>query len=137
MKNPFAKVFRPGRDVRLKTTILLPDGNRIALNVNVSEKLREMVIAQTKAMQAADAWVKDPDNDELKDVFYERFSEFLTVIMGKRNFDEALIAYDLDRVELCRRFDKWASEEVVPLVRQASALEVEKRKRAYQRMSHA
>ena len=137
MKNPFAKVFRPGRDVRLKTTILLPDGNRIALNVNISEKLREMVIAQTKAMQAADAWVKDPDNDELKDVFYERFSEFLTVIMGKRNFDEALIAYDLDRVELCRRFDKWASEEVVPLVRQASALEVEKRKRAYQRMSHA
>ena len=137
MKNPFAKVFRPGRDVRLKTTILLPDGNRIALNVNVSEKLREMVIAQTKAMQAADAWVKDPDNDELKDVFYERFSESLTVIMGKRNFDEALIAYDLDRVELCRRFDKWASEEVVPLVRQASALEVEKRKRAYQRMSHA
>lgn len=137
MKNPFAKVFRPGRDVRLKTTILLPDGNRIALNVNVSEKLREMVMAQTKAIQAADAWVKDPDNDELKDVFYERFSEFLTVIMGKRNFDEALIAYDLDRVELCRRFDKWASEEVVPLVRQASALEVEKRKRAYQRMSHA
>lgn len=127
------KTFAPGRDVRLKTSILLPDGNQIAVNLNVSERLRALIAAQTRAIEAAQDWTRDETDDEKKKIFYARFADFLTVILGKRNYDDALKAYDFDNVELCRRLDRWAADEVVPRVREASDLEVARRKALFLR----
>lgn len=134
MRKFLRKVFRPGRDVRYKSAIMLPDGNTVNVDLNVSAHLRELIRAQSAAILAAQNWMEDEEDDQLREVFYDRFTEFLTVILGKRNYDDALKAYDFHREELCRQFDHWAATEIIPKVHEASDLQVTRLKalsRAY------
>ena len=109
------------RNIRLKDMILLPNGERVRVDLDVESHMADLIRAQNEATLAAQEWQKAPEDEEKRDAFYARFRIFLEAIIGKTNFETALAAYDGHVDELCGQLDQWAAEEVVPKIREASA----------------
>ena len=123
-------MLRLKRNTRLKTMILLPNGERMKIDLDVTARLAELIRTQNDAILAAQEWVTDSENEGKRAAFYEeRYRKFLETILGKEGFAQALAAYDGHVDELCIQLDGWVGDEVAPLIREASRQEMERRKR--------
>lgn len=121
------------RNIRVRDTILLPNGERVKVDFDMQAHLRQVVSAQDDTIQAAQAWKTDETSDEARGAFYTAFGNLLHLILGK-DFETALAAYDGHVDELCGQLDEWVLDEVSPRIREASDREMERRKRLAKRM---
>jgi hypothetical protein len=122
------------RNIRVKDTILLPNGERVKVEFDVQAHLRQVICAQDDTIQAAQAWKTDETSEEARSAFYTAFGNLLHLILGPWGFDTALKAYDGHVDELCGQLDEWVLDEVAPRIRAASQDEMERRKRLAKRM---
>lgn len=122
------------RNIRLKDMILLPNGERIRVDLDVEGRLKDLIRTQNEATLAAQEWQKAPEDEEKRAAFYARFRGFLETIIGREGFETALGAFDGHVDELCQQLDAWAAEDVVPKVREASARKAEEAKRLARRL---
>lgn len=129
MKPRMRRLFTLERDIRANTTLLLPNGGRVDVKTDIERNLRALIRTQNDAILAAQNWQKEPEDASLKSAFYRAFAAFAQEVLGPGSYKKALEAYDGDAEELCTQLDGWIAEEIVPLIVQASARQVAKRKR--------
>lgn len=122
------------RNIRVKDTILLPNGERVKVDVDVQAKLRPLIAAQDDTILAAQAWKADETSEEARMAFFTAFGNLLHAIIGDKGYKTALAAFDGNVDELCQQLDEWVSDEVAPRIVEASRVEMERRKRLAKRM---
>lgn len=118
------------RSIRLKDQLLLPNGDRLNVNLDVEAHLSELIRAQNGVILAAQELVKDVERADLQYKFYEAYRELLQIVLGRGGLERALAAYDGDFGELYSQLDGWIGAELAPRIREASAKRVERRKAA-------
>lgn len=121
------------RNIRLKDNILLPNGERVKVDLDVQSQLRRLIAAQNDTIIAAQEYAQDETSEEKRKTFYVAFGNLLHVILGK-GFETALAAYDGNADELCVQLDEWVADEVAPRIMEASKAELERRKRQAKRL---
>lgn len=118
------------RSIRLKDQVLLPNGDRVNVNLDVEAHLTELIQAQNGVILAAQELIKDTGNMDLRDKFYAKYRALLQIVLGRGGLERALAAYDGDFGELYSQLDGWIGAELAPRIREASAKRVERRKAA-------
>ena len=124
------KRFFLGRDVRLKSEIVLPGGDVVKVDTNVSADRLALNRAFNETLKPATVYAKDP-TPENTEAFYRKYAEFVRLILGDKAYSKALKAYDGDTVELCRQLDRWIAAAFVPKLQEASRQELENRKKIF------
>ena len=119
------------RNIRLKDNILLPNGERLRVDVDVEANLLPLNSALCMCTKAAQDFVQSPQGDAEKAVFYGAFTDYVRAVLGASGYDKALAAYDGHADELCNQLNDWLAEEVAPKITQAS----QKRLRNMQRLA--
>ena len=123
-----------GNCIRVTDTILLPNGERVKVDCNVETNLQALIQTQNATIERVQMYQKDPTNEDARAALYRAFSAFLKAILGAKNYETALAAYDGRADELCEQLDEWAGEEVAPKIVEASKKRMEKNKRNARRM---
>lgn len=118
------------RSIRLKDQVLLPNGDRVSVNLDVEAHLPELIRAQNGVILAAQELLKDIERADLRAKFYAEYRHLLQIVLGRGGLERALAAYDGDFGELYAQLDGWIGAELAPRVREASAKRVERRKAA-------
>jgi hypothetical protein len=109
-----------GRAIRIKDMILLPNGERIRVNVDVEANLLPLNAALCKCTAAAQDYVNSPQGEAERTAFYQAFADYVKAALGAANYEKALAAYDGEAEELCNQLDAWMGEEVAPRIAEAS-----------------
>lgn len=122
------------RCIRVTDTILLPNGERIKVDCNVETNLKALIQTQNDTIERAQMYVKDTTNEDARAAFYRAFAGFIRVILGAKNYETALAAYDGRADELCEQLDEWAGNDVAPKIIEASRKRMEKNKRNARRV---
>lgn len=126
------KRFFAGRDVRVKSEIVLPGGDVLKVNLDVSANRLELNKAFNETLKPATLYAKDP-SPENKGAFYGAYGRLLALILGAKNYEKALKAYEGDAVELCRQLDHWVAVAFAPKLTEASRQELVQRKKRFRR----
>ena len=82
------------RNVRIQETILLPNGERVRIDVDVEAKLLPLNAALCKTTAAAQKFVEAPDSDGARAAFYGEFAGLVKALLGEAGYRKALEAYD-------------------------------------------
>lgn len=109
-----------GRSIRVKDMLLLPNGERLRVDVDVEANLLPLNAALCTCTKAAQEFVNSPQGDAEKAVFYDAFTGYVRAVLGNAGYDKALAAYDGHADELCNQLNDWLAEEVAPKITQAS-----------------
>lgn len=126
--------LRLKRAIRVTENIILPNGERIVVALDVEAKFHALNAARNEATRLAQIYVNDVENEEKRRAFYAAFAHFVEIILGPENYKKALAAYDGYAEELCNQLDEWASDTVCAKMAEASKAVVEKRIRTAKRM---
>lgn len=121
------------KNIRVKDNILLPNGERVKVDLDVQAHLRQLIAAQNDTILAAQEYVKDETSEDARKAFYTAFGNLLHVILGA-GFEKALAAFDGHVDELCTQLDEWVADEVAPRIAEASRAEMERRKKLARKM---
>lgn len=114
------------RSVRLKEEILLPNGERVNVNVDMEANAMKLNAALNDTIRAALAWQKEPESTALQDAFNAARQKYVHAILGDKAYEQACKAFDGDADELCTMLDAWLAERVHPLIVEASKRNLEK-----------
>ena len=119
------------RSIRLKDQILLPNGDRVNVDLDVEAHQMQLNKAWNDVILAAQDWMKDirnAENEALRRNFYAKYEALLRIVLGKGGLQRALAAYDGNIAELCTMLDSWVGTDVQQKIHEASAKLVERRK---------
>ena len=122
------------RAIRVNESIILPNGVRILVSLDVEAKFHTLNAARNEATRLAQEYVNDIGNEDKMRAFYAAFAHFIEVILGPDNYKKALAAYDGHAEELCNQLNDWAADVVCAKMADASEAVREKRIRTAKRM---
>ena len=125
------------RSVRIQETLLLPNGERVRIDVDVEANLLPLNAALCKTTAAAQKFVEDPDSDGARAAFYGEFAGLVKALLGEAGYRKALEAYDGHAEELCEQLDEWIRDEVTPKITEASHRRAERLKATARKVRRA
>lgn len=122
-----------GRSIRVKDMLLLPNGERLRVDVDVEANLIPLNAALRMANKAALEFMQSPKGETEIAAFYAACADYVRAVLGPSGYDKALAAYDGHADELYNQLDEWLADEVAPKIKLASEKRLEKMKRIARR----
>ena len=117
------------RALRIKEYIMLPNGDRIAVDVNVEANLAALNKLLNNVIKAAEHYARTPQDSGLQRAFNDALRGLLQRVLGSGNYKRLVDAYDGDANEAAGMMDAWIAEVLVPKMREAHERKAQDRKR--------
>ena len=122
-----------GRSIRVKDMLLLPNGERLRVDVDVEANLIPLNAALCMADKAAQEYIQSPRGEAEVAAFYAACADYVRAILGAKGYEKALAAYEGHGDELYNQLDEWLANEVAPKIVKASRKRLEKMQRIARR----
>jgi hypothetical protein len=117
------------RAVRIREHFMLPNGDRLAVDVNVEADIVALNRLLNNVLKAAEHYGRDPQDTGLQRAFNDALRGLLQRVLGSGNYKRMVDAYDGDAVEAAGMMDAWIAEVLVPKMREVHERKAQDRKR--------
>lgn len=125
------------RSLRVKDEILLPNGERLRVDLDVESCLPALIAGENNVIKAAFTWNKTPQDSGAREAFYAEYGKYLATILGRDALAQAVTAYDGHLDEFCEQVDAWVHEAVHVKLAAASQRKMERMRKEIQRQGRA
>lgn len=112
------------RAVRIHEKIDMPSGEVLEVDCNIEERLPEIINAYSVTVNYAD---KVKNDASYRDEFYDAYADFLTVMIGRKNWQTLLDEFDGHKRELIEAIAPWVNDTVTPAIAEASKRRLKQR----------